>query len=133
VAKEFRSRVIKAERVDEQLGLVFGWGMICTKAGEPYFDLQNQHCPPALMVKSTTDFMAHSRVADDMHDEVEHGPVVHSFPLTDEAMKAYGITCETQGWMIAVRPSPPILAKFVSGEYTGFSVGGFYAAEEVTA
>lgn len=129
MAGEFRSRVIKAQAVDADLGLVLGWGIICSEGGEPYYDLQNQHIPADLMVKATTDFMAEVRATDEMHDEEPDGTVVHSFPLTEAVKAAFGIECDREGWMIAMRPSPPVLQKFVSGEYTGFSIGGRYAAE----
>ena len=130
MASDFRSPVIKALSVDADLGLVFGWGIISTEREpgtekrEPYFDLQGDHIPPTTMLKSTTDFMAHSRQTDDMHDGEASGVVIHAFPLTADIMKAYGIECDTEGWMIAAAPPADILAKFVSGEYTGFSIGG---------
>ncbi len=122
--KTFQPKVIKAEGVNEELGLVFGWGIICEIDGEPYFDLQNDHIPQDAMLKAVTDFQLHSRATDDMHDEVARGVVVHGFPLTDEVCDAFGIECEKRGWMIAAQPGAEICAKFASGEYTGFSIGG---------
>lgn len=114
-------QIVKA---DESLGLVFGYGIVCTDGGEPYFDTQGDHIPPESMLKAATDFMANSRATDDMHDNVQKGVVVHSFPMTNEIAKAYGMTIEREGWMIAAAPGPEIVAKFISGEYTGFSIGG---------
>lgn len=112
------------EKVDDELGLVFGWGIICTEDGEPYFDLQGDHIPPASMMKAARDFQLHSRNTDDMHDNVTQGTVVFSFPMTKQVAEAYGIECNREGWMIAADPGPDVLAKFKSGEYTGFSIGG---------
>jgi hypothetical protein len=114
----------KIEKVDESLGLVFGWGIICSEKGAPYFDLQGDHIPAAAMMKAACDFQIHSRATDDMHDNVADGVVVFSFPMTVDVAKAFGIECEREGWMIAAKPGPEILAKFQSGEYTGFSIGG---------
>lgn len=114
----------KIVKADESLGLVFGYGIICTEGGEPYFDSQGDHIPPGSMLKAATDFMAHSRATDDMHDNVQKGVVVHSFPMTNEIAESYGMTIEREGWMIAAAPGPEIVAKFASGEYTGFSIGG---------
>ncbi len=114
----------KIEKVDESLGLVFGWGIICSEGGEPYFDLQGDHIPANAMMKAACDFQLNSRATDDMHDNVAEGTVVFSFPMTSDVAKAYGIECDREGWMIAAKPGPEILAKFKTGEYTGFSIGG---------
>lgn len=114
----------KIAKVDDDLGLVFGWGIISTENGEPYVDLQNEHIPVDQMLKAATDFMLHSRATDEMHDEVAKGVTVHSFPMTNEIAESYGMTTDREGWMIAVDPGEEILAKFRSGEYTGFSIGG---------
>ena len=114
----------KIEKVDESLGLVFGWGIICSENGEPYFDLQGDHIPADAMMKAACDFQLHSRATDDMHDNIADGTVVFSFPMTKDVAKAYGISCDTEGWMIAAKPSAEIFAKFKSGEYKGFSIGG---------
>lgn len=121
--KEFRINC-KIEKVDDSLGLVFGWGIVCSEKGVPYFDTQGDHIPPDAMMKAACDFQLNSRATDDMHDNVAEGTVVFSFPMTADVMKAYGIECQREGWMIAAKPGPEILAKFLSGEYTGFSIGG---------
>lgn len=119
-------------KVDTGLGLVFGWGIICTEKGEDHFDLQGDHIPEDIMVEATSDFMENARVAKDMHSAAEpHGSIVHSFPLTADIAKAMGITTEKTGWMVAMKPSADILAKYESGEYTGFSIGGDCAYVEV--
>lgn len=126
---EVRGEFLKA---DESLGLVFGWGVICTQKGEPYYDLQGDHIPEDVMLKALTDFMLHSRVAKEMHSGDAIGSVVFAFPLTAEVSKAYGITCDKTGMMIAMRPAADVVGKYKSGEYTGFSIGGICTdAEEV--
>ena len=119
-------KVQKAEvfKVDEALGLVFGWGIICTEKGEDYFDTQGDHIPEDVMVTSTSDFMENARIAKDMHQGDQHGTIVHSFPLTKEIASAMGIETEKTGWMVAMKPSAEILAKYADGTYTGFSIGG---------
>lgn len=110
--------------MDEGLGLVFGWGIICTEKGVDHYDLQGDHIPEDVMVESTSDFMENARVAKDMHVGSQHGTIVHSFPLTADIAKAMGITTEKTGWMIAMKPSAEVLKQFVSGERRGFSIGG---------
>ncbi len=126
----------KLAKVDADLGLVFGWGVVCTESGEPYVDRQDEHIPEAVMLKGALDFAINSGAMDDSHDEVQSGVVRFHFPLTTEIAKAYGITCERTGWMIAAAPDPDLLAKYVSGEYTAFSIGGYVLAshdEQVAA
>ena len=121
--KEFKTYV-KVNSVDKSLGLVFGWGIICKKDGLPYIDHGDDHIPENEMLEATYDFMKNSQVVDDMHDQEEHGTVVYSMPLTEEIAKAYNIESNIYGWMVGVKPDPDLFEKFVSGEYTGFSIGG---------
>lgn len=117
-------------KVDEDLGLVFGFGVICTENGEPYFDKQDDHVPDAAMLEAAAEFVSRSSATTDMHARDEDGAipvdgeVVFAFPLTAEIAKAYGIETPKTGLMVGVRPSPEVLAKFRSGAYRGFSIGG---------
>jgi hypothetical protein len=123
-------------KVDAKLGLVFGWGIVCKVDGEEYFDTQGDHIPEAAMLKAAADFMENSRMSGDMHardaagEPIPDGGVVFSFPLTSDTAKAMGITSDRTGWMVAVKPSPEVLAKYESGEYTGFSIGGSRIRDE---
>lgn len=113
-------------KVDENLGLVFGFAIVSKVNGEPYYDLQGHHITDNAMMKATTDYMINRRSCKDMHKgDILPGSVVHSFPLTDEVKKAFNIQCDKSGWMIAMHPGDEeIFNKFKSGEYTGFSIGG---------
>ena len=131
---DFRSEIVKA---DTALGLVFGWGIVCKQSGEEYFDTQGDCVPEDAMLEATTDFMKSARVAGEMHartangDVVKAGTVVHSMPLSQEVADIYKVQTEQTGWMVAVAPYPGMLAKFQSGEFTGFSVGGRRILDEV--
>lgn len=115
----------KAAGVDEEHGLVFGWAVVCKQEGADYFDLQGDHIPEYSMLDASSDFMQNSRVAKEMHEGGEKGSVVFAFPLTTDIAKAMGVETKTTGLMIAMKPSDPaMLAKFKSGELTGFSIGG---------
>lgn len=124
---EFRAKV---EKIDEGLGLVFGWAIVCTEDGEPYFDTQGDTIPEESMLKAAADFMQTARISGDMH-QVEDGTAVFAFPLTADISEAFGITCKRTGLPVAIKPSATVLAKFKSGEYTGFSIGGKREEEEV--
>ncbi len=123
-----QARVIK---VDEDLGLVFGFAIICKEDGEPYFDLQGDHIPEPLMLESALDFMQKSRRADDMHDEAEQGSVVFSFPFTQAVADALGIVTKQTGWLVGMKPSPEVFKLYKSGERRGFSIGGSGAGDAV--
>ena len=117
-------------KVDESLGLIFGFAIICKQAGKPYFDLQDDHIPEDAMLRATTKFMQGARPGNEMH-RVDDGMVVFSFPLTTDIAKALDIETPTTGWLIAMKPDDPeILAKAARGEYRGFSIGGFRIRDE---
>ena len=88
------------------------------------------------MLRATADFMLKSRMSGEMHardgsgEPVRDGDVVFSFPLTTEVAKALGITTGKTGWLVAVKPSPAVLAKYKSGDYKGFSIGGSRLKDE---
>lgn len=128
------SKFAEVLKVDDSLGLVLGWAIVCTKNGEAYFDLQDDHIPEDAMLKASADFMQHSRVAKEMHAGDAAGSVVFAFPMTAEIAKAFGIETATTGLMIAMRPdSDEMLAKFRDGTMQGFSIGGVRIEDEDAA
>ena len=126
--KKSQDNVFKADisvtDVNESLGIVFGWGMITDVNNEPYYDTDNLHINSNLMVKATSGFMEKSRTSNDSHTDSDIGVVIHSFPLSKEIATSMGVTSNINGWMVGVKPNKDILQKFVSGEYTGFSIEG---------
>jgi hypothetical protein len=118
-------------KVDESLGLVLGWAIVCKKDGKDYFDLQDDHIPEDAMLKASADFMDGARVAKEMHQGDAKGTVLFAFPLTEDIAKAFGLETKTTGLMIAVKPhDKETLEKFRNKEYTGFSIGGYRIADE---
>lgn len=124
MTKKMFKATCEATGVDEGLGIVFGWGMVTEINGEPYYDTDNQCISNEAMVKGTSIFMENSRINNDMHTPNDVGIVVHSFPITPEIAKSMGIFTNVSGWMVGVKPDAESLAKFASGEYTGFSIEG---------
>jgi hypothetical protein len=128
-------------KVDESLGLVMGFAIICKVNGEPYYDLNRdpngtvvpEHIPEDAMLKAATDFMEHSRLGNEMHSGPDKGTYVFAFPLTTEIAKAMGIATFTTGLLVAYKPPPDVFAKFLSGEYRGFSIEGRRVAFEEEA
>lgn len=117
-------------KVDSNLGLVFGFAIVSTLDGSPYFDSQGDHIPEDAMLKAATDFMEHSRIAKEMHAGDQKGSVVFAFPLTADIAKALGIETKQTGLLIAMKPNEDVLGKFKDGTYSGFSIGGSYGEME---
>jgi len=130
--KAATKKFFKAESVSEELGMVFGWAIVCKEDGEAYFDSQDDHITEKAMLGAAVDFMENSRVLKEMHAGEEQGSVVFAWPLTEDIAKAMGIETKKTGLMIAVKPgNPEILEKFKTGEYSGFSIGGTRLTDEV--
>ena len=111
-------------KVDESLGLIFGWAVICKKDGQDYFDLQDHHIPENVMLKASFDFMKAARLAKEMHAESD-GSIVFAFPMTTEIAKALNINTNMTGLLIAHKPErAETLEKAKNGDYRGFSIGG---------
>jgi hypothetical protein len=121
---ETKEILAKVSAVDQTLGLVMGFAIVCKQGGEEYFDLQGDHIPEDAMLEATTEFMLNSRTAKAMHAGEAAGSIVFAWPMTTEIAKAFGIEVNTTGLMIAMKPDEEMMKKFVSGEYTGFSIGG---------
>ncbi|MBB5411897.1 hypothetical protein HDG34_005863 [Paraburkholderia sp. HC6.4b] len=111
-------------KFDAKLGLVFGWANICTKAGAPYYDSDNECIPESVALEAWSSFMQGNRTLKLMHAGDEQGEVVFAFPLTSDIASSLGITAEQSGVVVGVKPNSAMLGKFASGELKGFSIGG---------
>lgn len=120
-------------KIDESLGLVMGWAIICKVDGEPYYDLNidrdtgarvPEHVPEDTMLKAACDFMMNSRAGNEMHAGPDVGSYVFAFPMTSEIAKAMGIETNKTGLLVAYKPSPEVFSKFKEKAYTGFSIEG---------
>jgi hypothetical protein len=121
-------------KVDESHGLVLGFAIICKRDGADYVDLQGDVIPEDAMLAAAVDFMSNARMAKEMHAGEQKGIILFAMPLTTDIAKAFGIETKTTGLMIAMQPNDAaILAKFRSGEYSGFSIGGKIIASEDVA
>lgn len=117
-------------KVDESLGLVFGFAIVCTEGGDPHYDLQGDHIPEDAMIKASADFMQKSRATKEMHRGEVDGEVLYAFPMTADIAKALGMETPRTGLLIGMKPGAEALAKFKDGTYTGFSIGGRYITNE---
>lgn len=112
-------------KVDEKLGIVFGYAIVCKENGEDHFDLQNDHIPEDTMLKSALDFSVNYSVAKEMHSGKTFGGYPFLFPMTEAIAKSLNIKIEKSGLIVGFKPDrDDVLQKYISGEYTGFSIGG---------
>lgn len=112
-------------KVDDSLGLVFGYAMVCKIDGEDHFDLQGHHIPEDTMTRVLAKFMQEGAIAKEMHSGDPVGKFVFAFPMTTDIAKSLDITVKQTGALVAMKPdNASTLKKFASGEYTGFSIGG---------
>lgn len=125
-------------KVDPKLGLVFGWAIVCKNNGQDYYDRNidkngervPEHIPEATMLEAALDFAENSGLSKDMHEGDPDGTTPFVFPMTTEIAKAMGLSGAKTGLMLAMKPSPKVLQRFLKGEYRGFSIGGRRVAVE---
>ena len=124
-------------KVDEGLGLVFGYAIVCKVDGEDYYDLNvdtegvhkgqrvPEHIPEDSMLEAAFEAVSEGFVAgNEMHKGDDTGSFVFMFPLTSEIAKSLDIEAKRTGLLVAYKPEPEVLAKFKNGTYKGFSIEG---------
>lgn len=136
VEKRFEDDIekdVRVIKVSEELGLVFGWAIVCKIDGQDYYDLNidrdtlervPEHVPEDVMTKAAMNFMEGDRPGNEMHRGPELGQFVFAFPLTTEIAKALGIETRKTGLLVAYKPTQTVLQKFKDGTYRGFSIEG---------
>jgi len=125
------SATMHIAKIDEELGLAFFWGFTSTNPdGSEHFDLANDTVDPDF-VKAAMNYMLEGGAVDEMHNgQPGAGRVVFCMPITKETIAAFGLGDVKQtGLMIGLKPSPEVLAKLKSGEYTGVSLAGMGTRE----
>ncbi len=123
----------KFVKIDEDHGIVFGWGIICKIDGVDYFDTQGDHIPEDTMLTASVDFQKNFRTGKAMHRGEDIADIAFLFPMTSDIAKAFFDIEELKksGLMIGWKPhTPELLEKYRSGEWTGFSIGGDYGEIE---
>lgn len=134
------SRIYK---VDDGLGLVFGWAIVCKIDGEDYYDLNidrkddgtyervPEHITEDAMLKASVNFARLiERPGNEMHKGPDSGHYRCIFPMTTEIAKSLGIETRITGLLVGYEPTPDVLAKYRNGTYTGFSIEGIRVRNE---
>lgn len=111
-------------KVDDTLGVVFGFAFVCNVNGEKHYDHHGDHISESVMLKSATDYMERDRTALSEHTGGRSGTVVFAFPLSEDIAKSLEIETKKTGMLIGMKPNnKEDLQKFRDGTYTGFSIG----------
>lgn len=123
---------VRIAKLDDELGLVFGYAIVCKIDGADYYDKNvdttgervPELIPEAAMMKAAAEFMATARPGNEMHRGPESGTFLFAFPLTTEIAKAMEIDTRITGLMVCYKPTPDVYKKFKDGTYKGFSIEG---------
>lgn len=133
-----RLAVSKVLKVDEGEGIVYGWAVVSKVNGEDYFDLNIDHdgqhagkrvpenVPEMTLAKCALGFVDSGAPGNEMHEGPDRGDFPFVMPMTTELFKGlFGdIEPPKTGLIVGYRPPADVLAKFRSGEYSGFSIEG---------
>ena len=125
MSDDFHVEVNVKKATNDEQRIVWGWASVSTVKGQPYFDHHGDHWSAEDMALAVNDFMKDTRVLKAMHSGEQIGTVVHSFPLTAEVAKAFGIECDIEGWIVGTYvENDEIWKKAKQGQFPGFSIGG---------
>ncbi len=121
-----------APRDDLKQGLVWGFGSVVEKDGQPVVDCQGDIMSEAELQRAAHDFMRNSRVGGAMHvrhpdtgEPLKAGEIVESCVLTRELQKAMGIDLGCVPWLVCLKVTDPTVRKMIArGQLRGFSIGG---------
>jgi hypothetical protein len=83
---------VKIKKFNAELGLAFGYAIVCKENGEDYVDLHGDHIPEQVMLEAAVDFMMNTEaVGKTDHEGEPTGKVVFAFPMTTEIADSLNI------------------------------------------
>ena len=117
----------KVAKLDDALGVVFGWASVSVKAdGTPLEDLQGDVIEPLDLEKAAYDFVLYARGLDEMHEGRVKGQMVESLFVSPEKLQAMGLSATKKapqvGWWVGFKPDADIYQKVKAGQYSMFSI-----------
>lgn len=117
-----RQFVAKAESTDAALGCVFGYAVVSTVDGKDYTDTQGEVVPLDVVAKAVAEHEGQI-ACKAQHEGAQVGRIVFAMPVglgDGDLVSKSGKT----GLYIGAKFDEDTLAKFESGEFTGFSIAG---------
>lgn len=133
MSEQYTELHVPVAKVSTDKRMVFGWGQVVTKNGSEFYDTDNQSFGKAETFDAWKDFAKGDRVMLEMHDGESKGTISFIFPAYDEILKSLGFEpIDQEGFIVGAEiDDDATLAKFDSGELTGFSIGGACQWEDV--
>lgn len=136
---------VAVEKKNIRHGVVFGFAITSSKDGEPYYDLNvdregaykgervPEHIDDDEVMTAGIDFADSERPGNEMHKGPNVGKFLFIFPYTREVAKdMFGVdNPPITGLAVGYKPPEEVLAKFVAGEYRGFSIEGWHEDSEL--
>lgn len=114
--------------------VAYGWAIVSTIDGKPYFDLHGDYIPDDAMADAAQDFMKNFRVGKDQHAGDQIGDIVFAFPVTKANKPAVDIESNKTGLLIGFEVKDASLLEAIKdGSRTGFSIGGFIESADVVS
>ena len=127
---------VPVSKLDDTQNLVFGWGSVVKKGGQPFVDSQGDIIEDMELEKAIYNFMS-APLHDEQHQRIVHdSTIVESFVVTDDKLRKMfpegPIPQGNRGWWIGIRiKDPEVYRKHKEGIYTGFSITGTAQRVEV--
>ena len=84
-------------KIDEGLGLLFGYAMVSKINGEENVDLHDDYIPEDAMLEAATEFMRGPRILKEIHTGNPIGKVLFAFPVTEDISASLGWVVEKNG------------------------------------
>ena len=113
---------VKVEKLQRRHNVLIGWALLTKYDGKPYVDIDGDQFEEDDAFDAYMDFTKQATLGI-MHSEADTGDI-SILPLTTEVQKALGIESAHAGLAVIAKPSPALMARYESGELTGFSIGG---------
>jgi hypothetical protein len=145
ISKQFFE--VKKDQINDELGIVVGWAITCTKDGQPYYDLNvdRDGASRASASPSTSTTTEMFKAAPRLRRATElratsctrartSASSCSCSRSTDDIYKAlFGVEhhAPITGLAVGYKPPPDVLAKFKSGELRGFSIEGWHEDSEL--
>jgi len=118
-------------KIDEALGLVYGWASVVLKDGEAVVDRQGDIIEPAELEAAMVEFMKDYRSVGEMHEGGDKGVVVEAVVMSPAKARAMGIPVAvadqmpTGAWIgVQLDPAGETFAKVRDGKLAAFSIQG---------
>ena len=106
--------------------ILFGFAVLDTVDGEPYYDLDGDHIGADVLVAAAEDYARYSRVVLYEHDGRSVGTARFVFPLTEDIADDLGLSpLNRTGLLVGLSVDKSMVDLVEMGQITGFSIGGY--------